>query len=85
MGRSVESIRQGANRIADRWARSARLQSGRRKTCGERLAEQAKRHSSEAFYSCETPLEAALFSAFVGILQYADNQDTGGRKPDVDN
>lgn len=83
MGRSVESVRQGVNRIAGRWARLARTLPGRRNAGGELLADQAKRHSSEAFYSAETPLEAALFSALVENLQHAGNKDTGGR-PDVD-
>jgi len=82
MGRSVESVRQGVNRIAGRWARFARTLPGRRKVCGELLADLAKRHSSEAFYSGEAPLEAAFFSVLVE-LQHTDNRDTGGR-PDVD-
>jgi len=33
---------------------------------GQRLAEMAKMHSSEAFYALDDPLEAAVFSALRG-------------------
>jgi hypothetical protein len=38
-----------------------------RKYC-ERLVEFAKQHSSEAFVGCDDPLEAAIFSVFVELL-----------------
>nr|WP_320161730.1 hypothetical protein [uncultured Methanoregula sp.] len=84
MGRSVKSVRQGVNETTRRWVRSAQALPGRRQTCGERLAVFAKQHSSEAFYVCEDPLEAAVFSALVEILRYRDTQGQGGKEPDVD-
>ncbi len=36
---------------------------------GERLAEMAKKHSSEAFYALDYPLEAAMFSALVELFK----------------
>jgi hypothetical protein len=34
----------------------------------QKLAEMAKKHSNEAFYSLDDPLEAAAFSALVEML-----------------
>jgi hypothetical protein len=36
---------------------------------GKRVVALAKLHSSEAFYSCDDPLEAAIFSGLIGILR----------------
>ena len=86
MGRSVESIRQGVNAATGRWARSARaLPDGKQQACGEKLAALAKSHSSEAFFVCEDPLEAALFSVFVEMIRHRDEQGREGEgEPDVD-
>jgi hypothetical protein len=68
MGRSFESVRQGAKQIADRWARSSRALKKENQQYGERQVELAKKHSSEAFISCDDPLEAAVFSVLVETL-----------------
>ena len=55
----------------------------------------AKLHSSEAFYGCDDPLEAAVFSVFIGILRQQEewveqagtddlDQKLGREEPDVD-
>ncbi|MFA4825476.1 MAG: hypothetical protein WC593_10025 [Methanoregula sp.] len=54
----------------------------------------ARLHASEAFYGCDDPLEAAVFSVLMGILRQQEVQqtpscadpDTGarGEKRDVD-
>jgi hypothetical protein len=62
MGRSFLSVRQGVNIIADRWERSAKKWK-----CGKKMAELAKRYSSESFMGCNDPLEAVLFSASVEL------------------
>ncbi|WP_321506717.1 hypothetical protein [uncultured Methanoregula sp.] len=85
MGRSVESVRQGVNGKAARWARSARaLPEGKQQVCGEKLAALAKTHSSEAFFVCDDPLEAALFSVLVEMIQHRDERGREGQGPDVD-
>ena len=38
---------------------------------GQRLAEMAKKHSSEAFYALDDPLEAAVFSVLVEMMKEA--------------
>ncbi len=72
MGRSFESVRMGVNRIADRWARSARALKKEDRIYGERVAELAKMHASEAFVACDDPLEAAVFSVLVEMLRRQD-------------
>ena len=42
---------------------------------GNLLVDYAKRHSSEAFHSCDDVLEGALFSALVEILMRLDELD----------
>jgi hypothetical protein len=75
MGRSFASIRQQAKDIADRWVRSSR--PGRQKQAAARLAVLGTTHSSEAFFGCDDPLEAVLFSAFVELrkLPEGDTSD----------
>ena len=36
---------------------------------GQRLAEMVKKHSSEAFYAFDDPLEAAVFSVLVEMMR----------------
>lgn len=84
MGRSVESVRQGVNAATGRWARSARRLEGKKRTCGEKLAALARNHSSEAFFVCDSPLEAAIFSGFVEVLRRRDEQSLKDRGPYVD-
>jgi len=75
MGRSVASIRQEANDIADRWAGAARAAG--EGPCGRRLAGLAKRHASDAFFGCDEPLEAAVFSALVELLKASGSAGPG--------
>jgi hypothetical protein len=50
----------------------------------ERLVAFARKHSSEAFYGCDDPLEAAIFSALVEITRRQEELSRDGREPDVD-
>ena len=84
MGRSIESVRQGVNTTTGRWARSARRLEGKRQTCGESLAALARSHSSEAFFVCDSPLEAAVFSGFVEILKHRDERVQEEQRSHVD-
>jgi len=77
------SIRQGANTIAERWARSARALKKEDRRYGERLAELAKMHSSEAFAGCDDALEGVVFSVLVEILKHQDpSEGQGDRRVD---
>jgi hypothetical protein len=75
MGRSFESVRQGVKGPIDRWARAARALIKEDQPSGERLVALARLHSSEAFYGCDDPLEAAVFSGLIGILRQPDEQN----------
>jgi hypothetical protein len=68
MGRSFMSVRQGVNTIADRWERAAK-----KYTCGKRVAQVAKRYSSEGFVGCNDPLESVLFSIGVEMQKSEEN------------
>ena len=72
MGRSFESVRMGVKELADRWFRTRRALRKEDQVYAERLADMAKRHSSEGFYVFDDPLEAAVFSVFVEILKEID-------------
>ena len=80
MGRSFESVRQGVKGPIDRWARAARALKEEDKPYGEKLVTLAKLHSSEAFYGCDDPLEAAIFSVLIGIIRQQEDMATQVRK-----
>jgi hypothetical protein len=83
MGRSFTSVRQGVKSIADRWARSSRALRKEDQKYGEKLVELAKKHSSEAFISCDDPLEAAVFSVLVETIKRQEQIESHMRD-DVD-
>jgi len=66
MGRSFQSVRQGANSIADRWERASKKYK-----CSKRMVELAKSYSSEGFVGCNDPLESVLFSIAVEMQKDA--------------
>ena len=68
------SVRQGVKGTTDHWARSTRALKKEDRPYGERLVALARRHSSEAFYGCDDPLEAAVFSVLVEMLRQQDEQ-----------
>ncbi len=60
-GVAVESVRVGAKDVSERWLKATRALKKEDQVYGQRLAEMAKKHSSEAFYALDDPLEAAIF------------------------
>jgi len=82
MGRSFTSIRQGVKSTADHWARSSRALKKEDQPYGERLVDLAKKHSSEAFYGCDDPLEAAVFSVLIEMIKKQEQPEQ--EKNDVD-
>ena len=78
------SVRQELNRVAERWSRAARgsMVGGTRP--GERLAGWANRHASEAFFGCDGPSEAAIFSALVELQRMQDTEESGGDDAGMD-
>jgi len=82
MGRSIASIRQEVNGMAERWEHAVRLAGEGDRPHGLRLAGFAKFHASDAFYGCDDPVEAAVFSALVELLKAAgsgNGGESGGR------
>ncbi|NPV63316.1 MAG: hypothetical protein HPY61_11960 [Methanotrichaceae archaeon] len=75
MGRSFESVRMGAKDVSARWLKASRALKKEDQIFGQMLAEMVKKHSSEAFYALDDPLEAAVFSVLVELCKsiYAGN------------
>jgi hypothetical protein len=67
MGRSFTSVRLGVRSLTERWGRVSRTLGREDLKPGETLTRMAKNHSSEAFFGCDSTLEAAVFSALIGM------------------
>lgn len=65
MGRSFESVRMGVKEVSSRWLKASRALTKDDQVYGQMVAQMAKKHSSEAFYALDDPLEAAVFSVLV--------------------
>jgi hypothetical protein len=77
MGRSIVSIRQGVKGLSEHWARVPRALRPEDRAAAEHLVQAVKKHSSEAFFGCDDPLEAAVFSALVEIARHQDEMLQG--------
>ena len=53
--------------MAERWERTTKRLGRDDRESGETIAGFARTHSSEAFFGCDTMLEAGVFSALVEI------------------
>jgi hypothetical protein len=69
MGRSFESVRMGARDVSLRWLKASKAFRREDQIYGQKLAEMARKYSSEAFYALDDPLEAAIFSVLVELLR----------------
>ena len=69
VGRSFESVRMGIKDVSARWLKASRALKKEDQVYGQKVAEMAKKHSSEAFYALDDPLEAAVFSVLVELLR----------------
>ncbi len=69
MGRSFESVRMDVKDVAARWTKASRAMKKEDQVYGQMLAEMAKKHSSEAFYALDDPLEAAIFSVLIELIK----------------
>jgi hypothetical protein len=72
----------GVKDVSARWLKASRALKKEDQAYGQRLAEMAKKHSSEAFYALDDPLEAAVFSVLIEMLKEADAVDrkNGGNR-----
>jgi hypothetical protein len=82
MGRSFESVRLGAQQVAARWARAGRAMKKEDQAYARELAAMAKKHSSEAFYALDDPLEAAVFSALIELMKKQEDHSAGKEDSD---
>ena len=82
MGRSFESVRMGAAEVSARWARAGRAMKKEDQAYAQELAAMAKKHSSEAFYALDDPLEAAVFSALIELLKKVEEESADKKDPD---
>lgn len=55
--------------MMERWERAVRVQKRDDKTPARALIARARCHSSEGFFGCDSPLEAAAFSALLEIAR----------------
>ncbi|MDM7933856.1 MAG: hypothetical protein QUS08_00525 [Methanothrix sp.] len=78
MGRSFESVRMGVKDVSARWLKASRALKKEDQVYGQMIAEMAKKHSSEAFYCLDDPLEAAVFSVLVEIMKRQDEDKNKG-------
>lgn len=51
MGRSFESIRMGVKDVSARWLKASKALKKEDQIYGQKVAEMARKHSSEAFYA----------------------------------
>jgi hypothetical protein len=72
VGRSFESVRMAVKEVSARWLKASKALKKEDQIYGQRLAEMAKKHSSEAFYALDDPLEAAVFSVLVELVKELD-------------
>jgi hypothetical protein len=75
MGRSFTSVRMGVKNTTERWLRASRALKREDQVYARKIVDMAKRHSSEAFYAFDDPLEAALFSILIELLKEQEQGD----------
>ena len=75
MGRSFESVRMGVKDVSARWLRASKALKKEGQICGQKIAEMARKHSSEAFYALDDPLEVAVFSVLLDLVKKIDKND----------
>ena len=62
----------GHDEVLAKWLKASRVLKKEVQIYGRMIAEMARKHSSEAFYALDNPLEAAVFSVLVEIVKGMD-------------
>ena len=65
MGQSFESVRMGVKEVSARWLKASRALKKEDQVYGQKLAEMARKHSSEGILRIRRPSGATIFSALV--------------------
>lgn len=74
MGRCFESIRMGIKDVSAKWLKASKALKKEDQILGQKLAEMARKRSSEAFYALDDPLDAAVFSVLVEMMKELDEK-----------
>jgi len=82
MGRSFESVRMGVKDVSSRWLKASRALRKDDQIHGQMVAQMARKHSSEAFYALDDPLEAAVFSVLVEMRKELERMKVVSMKPE---
>lgn len=75
MGRTMPSVRMEVKKIAERWISVKKALKKEDQEAAQKLAEMAKKHSSEAFYLFDDPLEAAVFSVLLEMQKKVEEME----------
>jgi hypothetical protein len=59
----------GVKEVSARWFKASKALKKEYQIYGQKVADMAKRHSNEAFYALDYPLEAAVFSVLVELVK----------------
>ena len=59
----------GVKEVSARWLKTSKALKKEDQIYGQKIADMAKMHSSEAFYALDDPLEAAVFSVLVEMMK----------------
>lgn len=62
-------MRMGVKDVSARWLKASKALKKEDQIYGQKMAEMARKHSREAFYALDDPLEAAVFSVLVEIMK----------------
>ena len=74
----------GVKDVSARWLKASRALKKEDQVYGQKVAEMAKKHSSEAFYALDDPLEAAVFSVLVEMMKEILRLERSETKKDLD-
>ncbi len=55
--------------VSTRWLKASKALKKEDQIYGQMIAEMAKKHSREAFYTLDEPLESAVFSVRVEVMR----------------
>ena len=68
-------MRMTSKDVSARWLKASRALNKEDQVLGQKLAEMAKMHSSEAFYALDDPLEAAVFSVPIELMREMEKSE----------
>ncbi|HPS92564.1 MAG TPA: hypothetical protein PKV33_10435 [Methanothrix sp.] len=72
----------GVKDVSSRWLKASRALRKDDQIHGQMVAQMARKHSSEAFYALDDPLEAAVFSVLVEMRKELERMKVVSIKPE---